>query len=144
MNNEYNNKKKNLNKTAIALEYDPNTSDAPKVVATGKGALADKIIEEAKNAKVPVHKDSKLAKTLSKLEIGDMIPPELYEAVAEILVFVDAMEKIQAKQKGWCVLTTHHPHLNYHSVTGLKSVFSSSVISTPSPSGNWPFRMVEI
>ena len=86
-------------KTAIALEYDPNTSDAPKVVATGTGVLADKIIEEANKAKVPVHKDTKLASTLSKLEIGDMIPPELYEAVAEILVFVDAMEKIQAKQK---------------------------------------------
>lgn len=92
---EYN--KKNPNRTAIALEYNPNESEAPKVVATGKGVLADKIIEQAKEADVPVHKDSKLAGTLSKLEIGDMIPPELYEAVAEILVFVDAMEKIRAK-----------------------------------------------
>ena len=50
--------------------------------------------EEAKQAKVPVHKDSKLADTLSKLEIGDMIPPELYEVVAEILVFVDQMDKM--------------------------------------------------
>lgn len=92
-----NNDKKNPNRTAIALEYNPNESEAPKVIATGKGLIADKIIEEAKNANVPVHKDSKLAGTLSKLEIGDMIPPELYEAVAEILVFVDAMEKIRAK-----------------------------------------------
>jgi len=89
--------KKNPNRTAIALEYNPNESDAPIVVATGKGIIADKIIKEAKEASVPVHKDSKLAGTLSKLEIGDMIPPELYEAVAEILVFVDAMEKIRAK-----------------------------------------------
>lgn len=92
---EYN--KKNPNRTAIALEYNPNESEAPKVVATGKGLIADKIVEQAKEADVPVHKDSKLAGTLSKLEIGDMIPPELYEAVAEILVFVDAMEKIRAK-----------------------------------------------
>ena len=92
-----NNDKKNPNRTAIALEYNPNESEAPKVIATGKGLIADKIIEEAKNANVPVHKDSKLAGTLSKLEIGDMIPPELYEAVAEILVFVAAMEKIRAK-----------------------------------------------
>ncbi len=92
---EYN--KKNPNRTAIALEYNPNESEAPKVVATGKGLIADKIVEQAKDANVPVHKDSKLAGTLSKLEIGDMIPPELYEAVAEILVFVDAMEKIKAK-----------------------------------------------
>ena len=90
--------KKEENKTAIALEYNPN-EDAPKVIATGKGLLAEKIIEEAKKSDVPVHKDSKLAGTLSKLEIGQMIPPELYEAVAEILVFVDAMEKIKAKGK---------------------------------------------
>ena len=92
-----NSKKKNPNRTAIALEYNPNESEAPKVVATGKGLIADKIIEQAKEADIPVHQDSKLAGTLSKLEIGEMIPPELYEAVAEILVFVDAMEKIKAK-----------------------------------------------
>ena len=83
-------------KTAIALEYNPDEA-APKVIATGKGILAEKIIEKAKEANVPVHQDSKLAGTLSKLEIGDMIPPELYEAVAEILVFVDALEKIKKK-----------------------------------------------
>ena len=42
-------------------------------------------------------KDNKLAETLSKLEIGDAIPPELYEVVAEILVFVDDMDKMKAK-----------------------------------------------
>ena len=46
-----------------------------------------------------MHEDSKLADTLSKLEIGEMIPPELYEVVAEILVFVDAMDRIKAKDK---------------------------------------------
>ena len=85
-------------KQAVALSYDPD-DDAPKVVATGKGALADKIIEEAKQAKVPVHKDSKLADTLSRLEIGELIPPELYEVVAEILVFVDQMDRIRAKME---------------------------------------------
>lgn len=83
-------------KQAIALSYDP-AEDAPKILATGKGKIAERIIEEAKEAKVPVHKDSKLADTLSKLEIGEMIPPELYEVVAEILVFVDQMDKIRAK-----------------------------------------------
>lgn len=85
-------------KQAVALSYDPD-DDAPKVVATGKGALAEKIIEEAKQAKVPVHKDSKLADTLSGLEIGELIPPELYEVVAEILVFVDQMDRIRAKME---------------------------------------------
>ena len=70
---------------------------APKILATGKGAIAEKIIETAKEADVPFYKDDKLADTLSKLEIGDMIPPELYEVVAEILVFVNDMDKIRAK-----------------------------------------------
>lgn len=83
-------------KQAIALEYDPN-DEAPRVIASGKGALAERIIEKAKEADVPVHRDDKLAETLSRLDIGEMIPPELYEVVAEILVFVDAMDKIKAK-----------------------------------------------
>lgn len=83
-------------KQAIALEYDPK-DEAPKVIASGRGLVAERILEKAKEADVPVHRDDKLADTLSKLEIGDMIPPELYEVVAEILVFVDAMDKIRAK-----------------------------------------------
>ena len=86
-------------KTAVALGYDPNEDGAPRVIASGKGALADKIIEQAQENKIPVHEDDKLADTLSRLEIGEMIPPELYEVVAEILVFVDAMDKIKAKDK---------------------------------------------
>ncbi|MBO6297277.1 MAG: EscU/YscU/HrcU family type III secretion system export apparatus switch protein [Lachnospiraceae bacterium] len=85
-------------RTAIALEYDPNDA-APKVIASGSGAIADKIIEKAKENKVPVHKDDKLANTLSRLQIGEMIPPELYEVVAEVLMFVDAMDKIKEKMQ---------------------------------------------
>lgn len=85
-------------RTAIALEYDPNEA-APKVIASGSGVIADKIIEKAKENKVPVHKDDKLANTLSRLQIGEMIPPELYEVVAEVLMFVDAMDKIRAKME---------------------------------------------
>lgn len=88
--------KKNKPKQAIALAYNPD-EDAPKVIASGRGVLAEKIIEKAKEADVPIHKDDKLADTLSRLDIGEMIPPELYEVVAEILVFVDAMDKIKAK-----------------------------------------------
>ncbi|MBO6239930.1 MAG: EscU/YscU/HrcU family type III secretion system export apparatus switch protein [Butyrivibrio sp.] len=91
--------KKEKPKTAVALSYDPNEDGAPKVIASGKGVLAEKIIEQAKENKIPVHEDDKLAETLSKLEIGEMIPPELYEVVAEILVFVDAMDKIKAKDR---------------------------------------------
>ena len=81
---------------AIALEYNP-SEDAPRVIASGRGILAEKIIEKAKERQVPVHRDDKLADTLSRLEIGDMIPPELYEVVAEILIFVDSMDKLKKK-----------------------------------------------
>lgn len=91
--------KENKIKQAIALEYDPN-DQAPRVVASGRGVLAEKIIEKAKESDVPIHRDDKLADTLSRLEIGEMIPPELYEVVAEILIFVDSMDKIKAKMKG--------------------------------------------
>ncbi|MCR5452065.1 MAG: EscU/YscU/HrcU family type III secretion system export apparatus switch protein [Lachnospiraceae bacterium] len=83
-------------KTAVALAYNPG-DEAPKILASGKGHVAEKIIEEAKAADVPFYKDSALAETLSKLEIGDAIPPELYEVVAQILVFVDSMDKVKAK-----------------------------------------------
>ena len=83
-------------KTAVAISYEPEDG-APKILATGKGELAEKIIEKAKENDVPFYQDNKLAETLSKLEIGDAIPPELYEVVAEILVFVDDMDKMKAK-----------------------------------------------
>ena len=84
------------NLTAVALSYNPG-DDAPRIVATGKGNIAKKIIEEAEKADVPFYQDSKLAETLSALEIGDAIPPELYEVVAQILVFVDGMDKVKQK-----------------------------------------------
>jgi len=91
-------KKTNKVKQAIALEYDPNDI-APKVIATGSGHLAERILDEAKKENIPIHEDEKLAATLSKLEVGENIPPELYEVVAEILVFVDAMDKLKGKMK---------------------------------------------
>ena len=89
-------KKSDADKTAVAISYEPGEA-APKILATGKGKVAEKIIETAKENKVPTYKDNKLASTLSKLQIGDMIPPELYEVVAEILVFVDDMDRMKAK-----------------------------------------------
>lgn len=83
-------------KTAVALEYDP-ADQAPKIIASGRGILADKIIESAKENEVPIHKDERLANTLSKLEVGDFIPPELYEVVAEVLMFVDRLDHIKER-----------------------------------------------
>ncbi|MDY3775217.1 MAG: EscU/YscU/HrcU family type III secretion system export apparatus switch protein [Eubacterium sp.] len=86
----------NRKKTAVALEYEKGDT-APKVIASGRGYIADKIIRTAEENAVPVHKDEKLAKSLSLLDVGEYIPPELYSIVAEVLVYVDDMEKIQSK-----------------------------------------------
>lgn len=88
--------KREEKKTAVALEYEPG-DQAPKVIATGQGILAEKIIDVAREAEVPIHKDEKLARSLSVLDIGEYIPPELYSIVAEVLVFVDNMDRIQNK-----------------------------------------------
>lgn len=86
----------NKKKQAIALQYNPG-EQAPKIIASGTGIIADKIIEKAKESDVPLYEDNKLANTLSKLDIGDFIPPELYSVVAEILVFVDNLDKIKGR-----------------------------------------------
>ncbi len=86
-------------KQAVALEYNPE-DDAPRVIASGRGLLAERIIEKAQENDVPIHRDDKLADTLARLEIGEMIPPELYEVVAEILIFVDSMDKLKGKVRG--------------------------------------------
>ena len=88
--------KNNKQLQAVAIKYDPGEV-APKIIATGKGKVAEKIIETDKENDVALHKDSKLANTLSKLDIGEYIPPELYEVVAEILVFVDDCEKLKGR-----------------------------------------------
>ena len=94
--NDRGKKEFNRLKTAVALEYEPG-EQAPKVIASGMGHIADRIIERAEEARVPVHKDEKLAKSLSILDVGEYIPPDLYGIVAEVLIYVDGMEKIQKK-----------------------------------------------
>ena len=85
-------------KTAVAVAYNPGEV-ARKILAVGKGEVAERIIETEKENDVPFYQDNKLAETLSRLQIGDTIPPELYEVVAEILVFVDDMDRMKGKLK---------------------------------------------
>lgn len=75
-------------KKAVALKYEPQKDNAPKVVAKGRGYIADKIIQMAKQHGVPLKEDETLVEILSKLDMYEEIPVELYKAVAEILVFV--------------------------------------------------------
>jgi flagellar biosynthesis protein len=74
------------NQLAVALHYDK--KGAPRVVAKGRGSIGEKIIELAKAHDIPIEENEVLAGALSKVELGDEIPAELYRAVAEVLVFV--------------------------------------------------------
>ena len=76
---------------AVALHYDQ--KGAPTVLATGEGEIARLIKERAEAAGVPLVEDPKLSYLLSKIPLGDEIPPELYRAVAEVLVFVLRLER---------------------------------------------------
>jgi flagellar biosynthesis protein len=75
---------------AAALRYD-GTAGAPTVIATGRGAVADRILAAAREAGVPVREDELLAEALAALELGTEVPPELYQAVAEALVWAYAL-----------------------------------------------------
>ena len=73
---------------AVALEYHPPKSQAPRVVAKGKGVVAEKILELARRAGVPIREDPVLFSLLSHLDVDQEIPPEAYKVVAELLAFV--------------------------------------------------------
>lgn len=75
-------------KVAVALRYHREQDAAPQVVAGGYGAIADRIVELAKSSKVPVHEDAVLAHALGRIGVDRPIPPELYQAVAEVISFV--------------------------------------------------------
>lgn len=88
---------KKIRKVA-AIKYD-HSDDAPQLIAKGAGIVADKILEKAETADIPVYRDEALVNTLTKLDLGDFIPPELYKVVAEIMVFVTDLDKLYDKVK---------------------------------------------
>ncbi|MDN5352519.1 MAG: flagellar biosynthesis protein [Clostridiales bacterium] len=79
-------------KMASALKFSPEEDAAPQVIAKGIGLVAESIIREAEANDVPVYVDEKLSHQLNQLKIGDQIPYELYEVVAEILVFISRVD----------------------------------------------------
>lgn len=80
------------NKQAAALRYDTENDSAPVMVAMGQGRMAERIVETAQENDIPIVPDQNLADMLTKLSVGDAIPPELYNIVAEILVFVSSID----------------------------------------------------
>jgi len=75
-------------KRAAALSYDRTRDQAPKVVAKGRGKMADRIVATAREHGVPMVEDRNLVQMLEVLDLDTEIPPELYQAVAEVLAFV--------------------------------------------------------
>lgn len=82
---------------AIAVQYDKSADNAPRVVAKGMRLKAEKIREIAKAAGVPIMKNVSLANALFRVEVGQEIPEELYDAVAEVLNFVFALQQQEKK-----------------------------------------------
>jgi flagellar biosynthesis protein len=87
-------------KVAVALGYQQGQDDAPKVLAAGRGVVAENLVRIAQENAVPIHTDHPLANALIKLELGSTVPPELYAAVAEVLAFLYRLEQERA-QLGW-------------------------------------------
>ncbi len=83
-----NNEKEKPKQQAIALRYEQEKNIAPKVVAKGSGYIAEKIIESAKQHSIPVYQNKTLVSMLMAIELDREIPPELYQAVAEILAYI--------------------------------------------------------
>jgi flagellar biosynthesis protein len=77
---------------AAALHYDPAGSEPPEIIATGRGLIAEQIVAVAREHSVPLHQDPGLVEALAKLDIGTVIPRELYAVVAEVLAFVYSVD----------------------------------------------------
>ncbi|WP_195573126.1 EscU/YscU/HrcU family type III secretion system export apparatus switch protein [Paenibacillus sp. 1001270B_150601_E10] len=84
---------------AVALSYKPEQQIAPVVVAKGQGLVAEQIVDLAKENGVPIQEDASLVEVLSKIDLDQQIPAELYHLVAEVLTFIYRSD--QRAAKGW-------------------------------------------
>ncbi|RKQ19777.1 EscU/YscU/HrcU family type III secretion system export apparatus switch protein [Ureibacillus endophyticus] len=85
--------KKYIRKEAIALSYNQEKSSSPRVVAKGKGKIADNILEQATLHNVPIYEDRNLVELLGNLDLNESIPEELYQAVAEVFAFIYRLDR---------------------------------------------------
>lgn len=90
---------KHPRKEAIALSYDPNEGDAPRVVAKGKGKIAENILDKAKEHDVPIQEDPTLVELLGQLDVDEKIPEQLYQAVAEVFAYIYQMDREHGERK---------------------------------------------
>lgn len=82
-----------MSEKAAALKYDKESGAAPKVVASGKGELAKKIIQKAEEFGVPIFANEALVNSLVDLEVDAQIPSELYQSVVEVFIWLMKNEK---------------------------------------------------
>lgn len=80
-------------KEAVALSFNPSESEAPKVLAKGKGLVAANILEKAQENAIPIQQDASLVQILGQLDLNESIPEELYQAVAEVFAFIYQLDK---------------------------------------------------
>ncbi len=80
-------------KKAAALKYDRQTDAAPRIIASGSGEVAERILALAEAHGIAIHQDATLVELLTALEINSEIPPELYGIIAEILAFVYRLDQ---------------------------------------------------
>ena len=88
-------KDKNIKKAA-ALRYDVSRNAAPTITAKGSGKIAERIVALARDHHIPMVEDGNLVQILEKLDLNTEIPTELYQAVAEVLVFVYRMNRMNS------------------------------------------------
>jgi len=85
--------KKSTNTKAVALKYKAYEQSAPKVIAKGKGEIAQKIIQKAKEYDIPLFQNEVLADMLLDVEVGEEVPPDMYKAVVEVFVWLYKLEE---------------------------------------------------
>ena len=91
-----NNKQQPRTKKTVALKYNQNTDQAPRIIASGSGSIAEQIIKKARQENIPIKEDKDVVQVLAELNIGDEIPEELYTVIAEILSFFYDLEDLQS------------------------------------------------
>lgn len=90
---------KHTRKEAIALSYDPNVGEAPKVIAKGRGKIAENILAKAEEHNVPIQEDPTLVELLGQLDVNETIPEQLYQAVAEVFAFIYHVDRNHRSEK---------------------------------------------
>lgn len=96
----------------VALKYNAEKQSAPRVIGKGQGLVAEKILDLAKEKGIPLYNDPELVEILSQLDIGLEIKPELYQAVAQVLIFIykaNRKKMSQVKEAGARLIPNSRP-----------------------------------